>query len=347
MSKPIKLGIIGIGRAGWGMHCKELIGKENKFKIVAACDLIVSRREKMKEKYGCRTYERIEDLITDPDVELVDIATSSCDHFEHAVMAIEAGKDVFLEKPMTMTYEEAVILKNMTSDEKSPNLYIRHNRRFEPGFIKVKEIMASGVLGNVYQIKLARQSFGRRDDWQTIQKFGGGQLLNWGPHIIDHSLRFLEDEIECFFSDCKNVISVGDSEDNIKIVFKGKSGLIVDMEISGGVAISSPEYQVYGDRGSLILQQDEIQLKYIDPKCELIEKVADSGTPGETFGAPENIQWVEENFTIDSNDISHIWNELYMAIREGSEFPISMDEALRVMKIITQVKENEKGMMLK
>ena len=62
------------------------------FRITAACDLIEDRRAKMAERYGCAAYERIEDLINDSQVELVDIATRSCDHFAHAKMALLAGK---------------------------------------------------------------------------------------------------------------------------------------------------------------------------------------------------------------------------------------------------------------
>ena len=99
MKQPIKVGIAGLGRAGWKMHCGELNGKEDMFRIVAACDVLEERRNKMKEMYGCKAYERIEDMIADPEVELVDIATRSRDHYNHAMMALQAGKSIFLEKP--------------------------------------------------------------------------------------------------------------------------------------------------------------------------------------------------------------------------------------------------------
>lgn len=107
MSNPIRLGIVGLGRAGWGMHTNELAGKEDKYKFVAACDIIPERVEKMKEKYGCKGYDNIDNLIADPDVEIVDIATRSCDHFKHASKALKAGKDVLIEKPMGLTYAQA------------------------------------------------------------------------------------------------------------------------------------------------------------------------------------------------------------------------------------------------
>ena len=188
--KPIKMGIAGCGRAGWGMHKTELQSHGRKFQVVAACDPDPKRRELMAGEYGCPTYSKIEDLIADPSVELVDIATRSPEHTAHAIMALRAGKKVFLEKPIALSLSEAKKLEKVAA--KFPGaLFIRHNRRFEPTFQHVREIIDSGLLGEVYEIKLRRQGFGRRDDWQTILKCGGGQLLNWGPHLVDHALRFL------------------------------------------------------------------------------------------------------------------------------------------------------------
>jgi predicted dehydrogenase len=62
------------------------------------------------------------------------------------------------------------------------------NRRYEPHFNKVKEIVASGKLGQIVQIRMAWHSFGRRWDWQTLREFGGGQLANNGPHLLDQAL---------------------------------------------------------------------------------------------------------------------------------------------------------------
>lgn len=110
-SNPIRLGIVGLGRSGWCGHCRELKGRERKFHVVAACDVLPDRLDKAAAAYGCKTYTRIEDLIADPNVEMVDIATRSSDHFEQAMMALKAGKLVTVEKPMCTTYAEAKKLR--------------------------------------------------------------------------------------------------------------------------------------------------------------------------------------------------------------------------------------------
>jgi scyllo-inositol 2-dehydrogenase (NADP+) len=338
MSKPIKIGLVGLGRAGWGMHCEEIKGKEEQFQIVAACDPLPERLEMMKERYGCKAYNTIEELLADDEVELVDITSRSVDHANHAALALSKGKDVFLEKPIGLNYEQALQLKEAAGQSQA-TLYIRHNRRFDPDFLHVKEIIASGILGDVYEIKLARHSFQRRDDWQTIKEYGGGQLLNWGPHIIDHALRLMESPVESIWSNLKRVAAVGDAEDHIKIVMTGSNQRIVDLEISGGVAISSPVYLVYGTKGSLSLSHHTITLKYLDPEQTLAQKSADSGTPGATFGQPEQLPWIEKNLPVQPKQQFNIWDELYQSIRCGHPFPITLDEAVEVMKVISEVKK--------
>ena len=101
--EKVRLGIIGLGRAGFSMHLKELKGKEDLFEIAAVCDVEADRAENIHNLYGAKTYARVEDIVADPDIDVIDIATRSCDHFKHAMTALQAGKTVFLEKPICLT----------------------------------------------------------------------------------------------------------------------------------------------------------------------------------------------------------------------------------------------------
>lgn len=338
---PIRIGIVGLGRAGWSMHCVELKGRERKFRIVAACDPIKERRDKVAARYGCKTYRRAQDLIADPNVELVDIANRTTEHFKDTITALKAGKTVFLEKPICLTYTEAKKLKAAAGRSKG-KLYIRHNRRFEQAFQHIREIMASGILGDVYEIKLRRGSYQRRNDWQTLIRCGGGQLLNWGPHIIDHALRLLESPVKDIWSDLKRIAAVGDAEDHLKIILRGKNGRVVDLEISGGAAITEPEYIVSGSKGGLACSGDKITLRYLDPRHKLSVRKAQPGTPGAGFGSADNLKWTEKTIKVNPKakcTMDGIWDYLYDAIRKRKKFPITLDEAVQVMWVVSQAKK--------
>jgi predicted dehydrogenase len=262
---------------------------------------------------------------------------------QHAIEALQAGKDVFVEKPMCETYAEARKMSRVAGRSRG-NLYVRHNRRFEPGFMHIREIMKSGILGKVYEIKLRRNGYQRRDDWQTLMKFGGGQLLNWGPHIIDHALRMLESPCVELWSDLKLVAAVGDAEDHIKIVCKGKNDRLVDLEISGGSAIGEPECSVSGSKGALTCSGNEIHLRYLDPRKKLAVRRAKSGTP-QGFGSPDNLKWIEKSIPVKAQGPDYkkdIRGHLYGTIRGGKKFPVPLDEAVQVIEIISKVRKGTK-----
>ncbi len=352
---PIRTAIVGTGRAGWGMQCTELAGRADAFRIVAACDTYEPWRRRFAERYPDASVSGdIDVILDDPEVELVSIATRSVDHYDHAMRALRAGKLVFLEKPMCTTHAEAQALK-AASDQGPGRLFVRHNRRFEPGFQAVRSIIGSGILGDVVQIRLARTSFGRRNDWQTLLQFGGGQLSNWGSHIIDHALQFLgapAAPLGSVHAILRRVAAVGDAEDHVKIVLTGASGATVDIEVSGGAATPSPEYVVWGTRGGLSGSGNRLMLRYLDPSVELPERAPFAGVPGteftqpsgavglgsrtigSNFGQSEELPWVEEERSVPAGDPSVIWDHLFAAIRQGVTFPVSLDEAVEVMRVI-------------
>ncbi len=339
MSEPIKIGVVGLGRIGMSVHLNCLKARPDKYQVVAACDLIPERCEKYASVFGCRTYGSIEDLIADPEVEVVDIATRSCDHYAHSKMALLAGKSVLVEKPFCRTYEEACELNRLGSQPSGPRIFVRHNRRFEEGFIKVNEIIDSGILGEVYEIKLTRNGYQRRNDWQTIKEFGGGQLLNWGPHIVDHALQFCGGKYESMYAAIKRVTAVGDAEDHIKLVFKGVNHRIVDMEISGGVALPTPEYMIYGTRGSLIGDGSTLRWKYLDPDVPLAKIEADPATPdGASFGNTEVLTWKEDSYALGGDKTDVVWDYFYEAYRNNKPYPITHDQAAEVVRVLENAK---------
>ena len=145
MAEPIRVGLVGLGRAGNGMHRPELRSRQDKFRFYAVCDIIEERTTPFVEEFGSKPYTKLEDLLADPGVELVSIATRSCDHYRHAKMALQAGKDVMLEKPFAMSLAQAKELVALGSEPAGPHLYIRHNRRFECGFQQAMAIDGNGI----------------------------------------------------------------------------------------------------------------------------------------------------------------------------------------------------------
>ncbi len=348
MSNPIKVGIVGLGRAGYGTHTAIFERLSDKYTVVAACDTERERVDAVVEKCNCKGYDSIEELIKDPDVELVDIATRSIDHFDHAMMALKAGKDVVLEKPICINFEQARELVEYASKEDTPTLFFRQNRRMENFFQKTLEVINSGILGTVSEINIEERSYSRRDDWQTLDEFGGGLLLNWGPHIVDHAVILLGDEIEEQFSTLQHSSAGGDREDNLSVHLVGKNGRKVNMWISGSSAINrGRRITVYGNRGAMETQGREVYMRYINPDQELPNVVSDRGNPPTSWGktgtyeAKVEPEWIEVRMTLPEQHLDDMWYDLYETFRNGKEYTIKNEEVLRMMKTLSKAREGK------
>ena len=349
----IRVGIWGLGRAGWCMHSSELDKYKDEFDVVAGCDLEADRLENFKKKYpAAKTYLDGNEFLADSNIELVSVAVRSPQHVDYAIRAMEAGKMVFLEKPIALT--TAGTAKLAEAEKKYPGkLFFRHNRRFEACFCHVMDIIHSGVLGEVFEIKLCRHSYQFREDWQAIIGCGGGQLNNWGPHIIDQSLRFLESPVESIWSDLKLITGRGDAEDHLKIVFRGENRRVVDMEISGGISLPSPVVAVYGTRGSLISEDEmDIKLKYLDPKMEMPNYPAHPETPplGQNFSGVVAPKFIRKTIMVEPENglqLTDIYHVLYQAIREGKPYPIKSEEAYEVVRVTEIVKKQNPQFAIK
>jgi predicted dehydrogenase len=337
---PIGVAVVGLGRAGGEAHLVELARHPEKFKIVGVMDALPERSASAAGTYGCRAWDHFERLLEDPAIELVSIATRSVDHFAHAAMVLKAGKAAFVEKPMCIQHRDAKKLAALSEKTQRP-LYVRHNRRFEPAFRHLRDIMASGVLGQVFEVKMRRFNYQRRDDWQTLSRFGGGQLLNWGTHIMDHALCVLEAPVVGLWSNLRQTVAAGDAEDHVRIILQGANGRIVDLGISGGAALPDDEFLLLGDRGALRINGDTFHLRYIDPKQKLGRLQASEATPlsGHGFGTrSEKLQWIEKRGAVDeryrTEGMAIIWDHVFAAMRLGKPYPISLEQVVEGLRLL-------------
>lgn len=331
---------MGLGRSGWYLHLQVMKGMADRFEVVAVSDPLEDRRKEAIEATGCTAYATPEELLNDDRVELVVVATPSHTHADLTVKALEAGKHVLVEKPMATNLEE--VDRMIEAAKKNDRLLTVYQlRRLDPDYLRLKEIIDSGVLGPLVLVKFARNSYRRRNDWQTLRKFGGGMLNNWGSHIVDQGLQLIDGPVTRFFADLQHTVSAGDADDHVKIVMKGESGMVVDIEVSSCIAYPTPEYFVVGKYGTLQGSTRKFTYKYYDPK-EAPELVADEGpAEGRSYGKPEELPWVEKTEEIDtSGDVKVTFYEnLYDAIRKGEPLFVTPESVRRQIEFFDQVRE--------
>ncbi len=343
----IKFGVCGIGRIGV-QHCRMFSQDRERYELVAVCDVDPQRAASTAARFGARGYTDIAAFLADPDMELAVLATRSLDHARHAAQALEAGKTVLLEKPIGVTAEDYRLLQRLTR-EYPGRLFFGHNHRFEPALANIQAILASGLLGRLQVAKLCKHhTFMRRNDWQMRLDCGGGQLSVWGPHLIDQALQLLGAPVRDVWSYLRRVLTPGDADDHVRITLVGQNDVVAEVEISNSVALASPYYTIYGDRGTLTCDQEQttLRLRYLDPGFRWPEASAHADTPipGRPMSAEQNLPWREETRKVQPE--TNMWDyveieiarHLYAALRENIPFPVCTADALEVVRVTEVVK---------
>ena len=185
--KMMKVGLIGVGgrgHNGWQMH-----KPEEGWEIIAGADPKASAREEFQKKFPqASVFDNYVDLLKIKEIDAVMIASPDYCHEEQAVAALKAGKALFLEKPMAITIEGCDRILR-AAYESGSKLFVGHNMRYFPAILKMKEIIDSGVIGDIqcgwcrHFISYGGDAYFR--DWHSEQKNTTGLLLQKGAHDID------------------------------------------------------------------------------------------------------------------------------------------------------------------
>ena len=122
---------------------------------------------------------------------------------------------------------------------------------YDPDFIQIRKVIASGKLGRIVMIKQTWHSFGRRWDWQTLRKFGGGTLNNTAPHAIDQLLQLFGKKEAQVFCHLERTLTLGDADDHVKIILKAKGQPMIDLELTSACAYPQEHWLVMGTQMSL------------------------------------------------------------------------------------------------
>ena len=191
--KKLNLAIIGQGRSGKDIHGVYYRSADNVFydvKYVVEADEF--RRERALNDYpGCKVFADYRDLFAVDDIDLVVNATYSDLHYSISKDLLEHGFNVLIEKPFARTRYECDALIRLAK-EKGVVLAVFQQTFFNPFYPFAKEVIASGKLGEIKEVKLRYNGFSRRWDWQALQKRCAGNLYNTGPHPIGLALGFMD-----------------------------------------------------------------------------------------------------------------------------------------------------------
>ena len=287
-----------------------------------------------------RKYTSLDELLADASVDLVSLATRHLDHVPMALRVLDAGKACMVEKPVASGVAEMEKLRR--AGEKHPGkLFIRHNRRFEPAFVKAKELIDSGVLGTVHYLRLCRAvGYCRRNDWMTSPDEFGGLFTNWGPHLLDQALQLLETPVTEVWADLRRAISIGESDDMSRVLLRSANGRLAEIELSGVCTVPVRELEIIGTRGTLYYEggAKTLHVRMVDPAIEFRELRPHRDNPPLEYGnLEETLSFVDADYELPKTALSDVWKHCAATLLDQVPYPITIDEAMEVVRITEAV----------
>jgi len=329
-----RIAVVGYGGMG-SWHAKKLLISDVA-EVAGIWDIDEARREAAKEK-GIFVYSSFEDLLADKTVDIVTIATPNEWHMPLAVAAMEAGKNVISEKPVTLSSED--LQKMIDASNRTGKLFTVHqNRRWDADYLAIKELYASGEMGEIFQIESRVQgSHGIPGDWRGQKEHGGGMILDWGVHLIDQILQMVTDKkVERVYCRCDHITNY-EVDDGFKLDLYFEKELTARIEVGTSHFINLPRWYVNATNGSAVIEDWNKPVRVVectewDPG-NVVPVVTAAGLT-KTMAPRDSSTIAEHSVELPKSDVHNFYRNVCAALDGKETQLIKHHELMRVMKIM-------------
>ncbi|MCE5178337.1 MAG: Gfo/Idh/MocA family oxidoreductase [Porphyromonadaceae bacterium] len=259
--------------------------------VVAVMRRNIDKAKDYAQRHGIgKWYDNAQDLINDPQVNAVYVATPPGSHAEYAIAAMKAGKPVYVEKPMASSYEECLQMNHISAETGIP-CFVAYYRRTLPYFLRVKQLIDDGLLGKIstVQIRFAIPPYATDYDrenlsWRVKKEIAGaGYFYDLASHQLD-LLDYLFGDISDVHGFAANVGGLYDVEDTVTTAFRFQSGVLG----SGSWSFIAPK-DTRTDRIDVVGTKGKLSFSTFDFSPILLE--TSEGTQELREENPENIQY--------------------------------------------------------
>lgn len=258
-SDQLKLAFVGCGGIAQA-HWRGIQAIAPQIQVTAAIDTNPERAQAMAEQTGGRPFTSLEDALANGDFTAVDIMLPHNMHEDATVSALQAGKHVLLEKPMSTTLDSCNRI--MAAAEQAGTVFaIAEQAQFWPDAIKVRELLQEGAIGEVFT---ARAYFGGRvgsgwgsKPWRYDKAItGGGICIDGGSHTI-RPLRMWFGEIDEVVATIGHPLAEMEGESLARALFRFSSGLVVGFDALRAGSFHGPgeEFRITGAQGELVIEK--------------------------------------------------------------------------------------------
>jgi predicted dehydrogenase len=335
-----KLAIVGFGgMAGWHF---DLINELENLEVVGVWDIDEQRRELAVAK-GVMAYERLEALLDDVRIQIVLIATPNDAHKDIAIAAMKAGKNVVVEKPVTLN---SIALQEMItiSEETGMLLTVHQNRRWDEDFLMVCEILKENYLGEVFGIESrVHGSRGIPGDWRQLKEQGGGMVLDWGVHLFDQILLMFPGvklkTVHAMTTHVTNQLV----DDGFRTELLFENGVRVLVEVGTSNFVSLPRWYVQGVNGTAVIEDFNKKGKMViavgENEKDIVPVITAAGLT-KTMAPRREDRIKQIPLPEVTSDIREFYQNVMAVIEKGEASLIKLSEIARVMRLMEAVFES-------
>jgi len=335
----IKFGIIGYGFMGH--EHLAMLSHFDGIEVTAVCDIDSEQLSEAPDTV--KHYASAQDLVRDPDVQVVLIAANNNQHLKLVRMAAEAKKDILCEKPLALSMEDLEEMEKVVA-ENGVKFTVHQQRRFDPDYRTIKEVFDGGTLGDVFTVQTGLYGFnGNMHDWHIYPEQGGGMLYDWGVHLIDQMLWMIPGKVTSVFADVRNVINEN-VDDYFKILMCFENGITAEVELGTYFLRDHTDkwferhWFVGGNKGSAYVDGFEPKGAIVRTS-QLLTNVGSKRTmtaagPTRSFGPPPEGRILSEALPEVHTEHRQFFENYVKAYNGEEDFLVKIPEVKRVLKLM-------------
>ena len=314
----LKVGVLGAGHLG-KIHLR-LLNQSEKYELVGFFDPFEENATKVAAEFGYKKFDSIESLIAEVDV--VDIVTPTIQHFECAKMVIEAGKHIFIEKPIATTVEEAEEIVAL-ANKYNVKGQVGHVERFNPAFTAVKDKINKPMFIETHRLA----EFNPRGTDVPV-------VLDLMIHDIDAILSVVKSKVKTV--NASSVAVISDSPDITNARLEFENGCVAN--------ITASRISMKNMRKSRFFQKDAyISVDYLDKICEVVRMQDAPEIPGDFDMILQNAEGVKKQIYFDNPNVNPnnaILDELESfadAINNKSTTIVTLEDGTEALRVAYQI----------
>ncbi len=335
MEKAIVTGLLAFGMSGKVFHAP-FVDAHPGFKFHAVLE---RNQKKAADDYpGVKSYDNFEELISDPEIELVIVNTPNFTHADYTRKCLLAGKHVLVEKPFTPTSAEAKELFELARTV-GKKIFIYHNRRWDSDCTSIQKVVESGQLGQIneviYRYDRYRKAIGPKTFKEEPQP-ASGLMYDLGPHLLDQAISL--------FGKPKSFYKVlGKHRENTKVddYFMIHLAYPNDLNVflTSSLLAADPQkaFVLHGSAGSFVKGRSDVQEEQLLKGMKLSNPVYGIEPP-ESKGRLTIMdeQAVPQVTYVDSENGNYIglFEAVYQAIVHNIDYPITEEQIITQLEIL-------------